>query len=450
MARFAPRVPLPGPPGRASLGDIPGSASLLELAHLLRDARRFLHERFDRHGRVFKTRLVYPVVFVVGEEANKSVLVTRRAELSFGAGYAQTAVRRIFEGSIMLQDGEAHDRTRDVLSPAVGKLAIHECCTTIHGIWARAADAAAAAGSVDVYSLTERTTFEVAANVLTGLELAGETEAFRPLFERLIGGIMAPAPVRVPFGRLDRALRARDELARLLRPRVEAARAAPPRGLLGQLAHHRDASGRPLPVDEITGHLLLLFWAGYDTTASAGSWVLHELAQRADWQDRLREELRTAGDAAFGPDDARALEQTTWFLQEIERMYPSALFFPRVALEDFAFGGFVVPKGTPVFYSPYLSHRDPATWDRPNVFDPDRWSPRRENRAAVARLVGFGGGPRVCLGKPFARQQLRLMLHAILRRYRVEPDPTSTPWIRALPVHHPERSRVVLTPIDRS
>jgi cytochrome P450 len=465
MARTALRVPLLGAARRSPLDDVPGSNSILELVRLLRDARRFLHERFDRHGRIFRTRLAYPVVFVVGEEANKSVLVTRRAELSFGLGYAQTAVKRVFEGSIMLQDGEAHGRTRDILAPAVGKLAIRECSATVHAIWSRAANRAAANGPVDAYALTERTTFEVAANVLTGLELAEETEAFRPLFERLIAGIMAPVPLRVPLGKLDRALRARAELARLLRPRIEAARNAPPRGLLGQLAHHHDADGRWLPIEEITQHLLLLFWAGYDTTASAGSWVLHELAQRADWQERLRAELASVlGDdparvrtldrertqTPNAPEETKALEQTTWFLQEVERMYPSALFFPRIAIEDFPFAGFVVPRGTPVFYSPYLSHRDPATWDRPNVFDPDRWSPARERRAVVARLVGFGGGPRVCLGKPFARQQLKLMLHAILARYRVDPDPTSAPWIRSLPVHHPERSRVVLTPLERN
>ena len=47
-----------------------------------------------------------------------------------------------------------------------------------------------------------------------------------------------------------------------------------------------------MPVEDVVGHLLLLFWAGYDTTASAASWVLHELAQRVDWQEMLREEVR--------------------------------------------------------------------------------------------------------------------------------------------------------------
>jgi cytochrome P450 len=441
MARVALRVPLLGRREPSPLSGVPGSGSPLELVHLLRDARRFLLERFERHGRVFRTRLFYPVVFVVGDEANKAVLVTRRAELSFGMGYAQTAVRRIFEGSIMLQDGADHDRTREILAPAVGKLALRECRDAIDAIWAAASTRAAASGPVDVYAITERTTFEVAANVLVGLALGEETQAFRPLFERLIGGIMAPVPVRVPFGRLDRALRARDALARLLRPRIEKARARSPAGLLGQLAHHRDEDGRLLPLDRIVEQLLLLFWAGYDTTASAGSWVLHELARRPDWQELLRAEVDLESDAGTA---------TRWFLQEVERMYPSALFFPRIAVADFAFDRFTIPRGTPVFYSPFLSHRDPVTWDNPHTFDPMRWSPEREHRAVVAKLVGFGGGPRICLGKPFARQQLERMIRAVLTRYRVTPDPDCRPSVLSLPVHHPLHSRVVLARLRES
>ncbi len=188
----------------------------------------------------------------------------------------------------------------------------------------------------------------------------------------------------------------------MLRPRVEAARAAPAHGLLGQLAHHRDSTGEALGVDAIVEHLLLLFWAGYDTTASAVSWVLHELAHRRDWQDRLRAELgdRLGADVA-NPDRTRALEQVSWFFNEVERMYPSALFFPRIPLQDFAFDGYVIPRGVLVFYSPYLGHRDPASWEYPNTFDPERWSPARgEQRAVAGKLVGFGGGPRVCSANP--------------------------------------------------
>jgi cytochrome P450 len=429
------------------VNSIPGSDSLLELPRLLGDAPRFLHERFERHGRVWKTRLAYPVVFVVGEQANKSILVTKRHEVSFGRGYAQTAVDRVFAGSIMLQDGDAHDRMRDILTPAVGKLAIHESIAAVLRIWSDAADRLGDGRTRDVYDVAQRTTFDVAANVLTGLALGRETDEVRPWFERLIEGIMAPVKVRFPFGRLDRALRARDVIGGRLRPRIEAARERPPTGLVGQLAHHREPDGSPLPADEIVGHLLLLFWAGYDTTASAASWTLHELARRVDWQERLRAEVTSVPDDA-PLDDARELPQVAAFLHEIERMYPSALFFPRITLRDVNVDGHVIPEGTPTFYSPYLSHRDPATFEAPNAFDPERWLPSRgDRRASPAKLVGFGGGPRVCHGKSFAKTQLRVMVQAVLRRHRIEPDPTCRPRVLALPVHHPLASRVRFVPL---
>jgi len=432
---------------RAALRDLPGRDGFDELFHLLREPTRFFHVRFERYGRVFRSRLVYPCVFVVGEEANRTLLITERASFSFGLGYAKSAVRHVFANSIMLQDGDAHARTREILKPAVGRLALKEAADSVHRIWSASVEQAAARGA-DVYELAQRTTFSVAANVLTGLELGRETDAIRPHFERLIQGIMAPLSVRIPFGRLDRALRARAALERALAPRVTAARQREPRGLLGQLAHHRDEDGRELAVGEIVEHLLLLAWAGYDTTASAASWMLHVLSQRPDWQARLHDELRqSVGSDGAQLESSRDTPQLEWFLLEIERMYPSALFFPRIALSNVEVAGHVLPQGSVVFYTPYMSHRDPGSFDLPDAFDPERFSPSRgERRATPAQLFGFGGGPRVCLGKAFAKLQLKLAAHTVLSRYRIHADPTCRPSVVGLPVHHPVGSRIRLEP----
>ncbi len=425
---------------------LPGSDHLSELYHLLRDPLAFLHTRFARHGRVWKSRFITPVVFAVGDEANRTMLMSSRAHFPQGRGYQRTPVRWVFAGSIMLQDGDEHARTRALLSPAVGRLAVHDSAEQVQAIWERRTAGLSSAHAHDAYLLAERTTFEVAANVLVGLPLGAETDAFRPLFEDVIGGMMVPVPVRVPFGRLDRSLRARARLVRLLTPHVERARTREPSGLCGQLAHHRDAGGAPLDATEIIEHLVLLAWAGYDTTASSASWIIWMLAQRPDWQERLRVELAPLGDDAAAFEIGARVPLLEAFLLEVERMFPSALFFPRVVAQDVELAGHRLARDTLVFYSPYLSHRDPATFDNPNAFDPERWLPARgPRRASPARLVGFGGGARVCLGKAFAKLQLRLMVRALLRRHQLEPDPLARPRIQGLPVHHPVGARVRLT-----
>jgi cytochrome P450 len=347
----------------------------------------------------------------------------------------------------MLQDGADHARTRGILSPVVGRLAVRESAEAVSGIWSRAvATLAEAGGSADVFEIAQQATFDVAANTITGLELGEETDRYRPDFEDLIGGIMAPTKHRIPFGVLDRALKARDRLIAALIPKIDAARSGEPNGLLGQLAHHRDPDGSQLSSTEIAEHLLLLFWAAYDTTASTTSWVLKNLAERPDWQDRIRNEfaahIQDDVGAVEGSKELRSLE---WFLLENERLFPSPLFFPRVLTESTEFMGYSLPKGTAVMYSPYASHRDPKSFTDPNTFRPERWDPSLgPDRAKPKLLVGFGGGVRVCLGKAFARMQLKLLVHAFVRSHHVEPDPTCRPTVRGLPIHHPIGARIRL------
>ncbi len=449
MSSVLDLIPAFRPEDPVGFNALPGSDDALELVRLIRNPTGFFHERFERYGRVFKSRLVGPCVFVVGEEANRTVLITNRSEFSQGQGYGKTPVVRVFENSIMLQDGDPHMRTRGLLAPAVNRLSIRDSAERVHAIWSGAITRASYEDFVDAYDIVQRTTFDVAVNALSGLELGAQTEAYRPHFEQLIEGIMAPVNVRVPGSRLDRALDAREKLVELLDAPIRAARAAPPTGLLGQLAHHRDEDGTTLTNGEIAQHLLLLAWAGYDTTASAGSWVLHVLAHRSDWQERLRAELACVGDDFANIDTDKRLPQLDWFLLEIERMYPSALFFPRVALSDVEIHGHRIPRGTLVFYCPYMSHRDPASFEHPNSFDPDRWDPARgDKRPSPSKLYGFGGGARVCLGKAFAKMQLKLMIYSLLRDYRIDPDPRTTPSVMGLPVHHPKDSHVRIRRLD--
>ena len=428
---------------RRALAQIPGSDSLGELAHLVKDTTRFFHERFDEHGQVFKSRLIVPVVFLIGAEANQSIMVTRRKEFGFGAGYKNTNVNTLFANSMMVLDGADHRRARGILSPTVGRLAIRECIDAAASIWQKAMSDAAES-TVDVYDLAERTSFGVASNVLNGLQMGPESDAFRPYFQRLIDGMTAPTQIRIPFGKLDRALKARAELCSLLAPKVEEARKKPPYGLIGQLAHFEGEDGTALPTDEIVQHLLLLFWAGYDTTASAVSWILQTLAERPQWQERLRVEMNSVlGDDISTIENNKALIETGWYIHEVERMYPSVLFFPRAANNDIEYRDYTIPKDTPVFYSPYMSHRDPESFVNPNQFEPERWDTSRDGQSAkVSDLVGFGAGPRTCLGKAFAILQLKLMVHSVVSKYHLELEPNCEWKPMKVPVFHPVGSKI--------
>ncbi|MEE2837184.1 MAG: cytochrome P450 [Myxococcota bacterium] len=438
---------MPSAQAKKHLAQIPGSDSFFELLALNRDPVRFFHERYDAHGQVFRTRFVYPVVFLIGAEANRSIMITNRSKFSFGRGYHQTSIRRVFDGSIMLQDGADHARTRGILQPAVDRLALKQSVTKIGELWQEMADILADGRWYDCYDAGQRTTYRVAGHALIGLETRAEAEALHADFATLMRGLMAPVPIAFPMSNLARALAARERLVRALEPRIEAARARAPDGMLDLLAHHGLDDGDALTVREVAEQVLLLFWAGYDTTASSVSWFFHVLARHPALQARIAAEMEAVVGEDIGEIMSAKLPVTDAFVREIERMYPSVLFFPRIAMEDIEFNGFTIPKGTPTFYSPYMSHHDPLSFERPDEFDPERWLHEdKAQRPKASLLVGFGTGPRTCLGKPFAVVQFRILLHQLLRRFVIEPDPDCQPTVMGLPIHHPVGSRVRFIP----
>jgi len=135
-----------------------------------------------------------------------------------------------------------------------------------------------------------------------------------------------------------------------------------------------------------------------------------------------------------GYDDVPKLNYTEMVLAESMRLYPPAWAMGRLALEDFVLGPYFMPKGTTVFLSQYIVHRDPRYFSDPERFDPDRWAPDAKAQRPRFSYFPFGGGARQCIGESLAWMEGILILATIARRWRlrlapghtVEPQPLIT------------------------
>ena len=182
--------------------------------------------------------------------------------------------------------------------------------------------------------------------------------------------------------------------------------------------------------DEVMG----VFLAGHETTANALTWTLYLLSQHPDEEARLHAEVaRVLGDRPPTPEDARQLPLTTMVIQESMRLFPPAWLFGRSPAEDEEIEGFSIPAGSLVFLSPFFTHRHPALWPDPERFSPHA-TPQRSGDARPLRVLPFGGGPRICIGAPFANLELLVVLASLVQRSRlhlapgarVEPEPLVT------------------------
>jgi cytochrome P450 len=127
-------------------------------------------------------------------------------------------------------------------------------------------------------------------------------------------------------------------------------------------------------------------------------------------------EVAELGDRPLTPDDVPRLEFTAAVLHEALRLCPPAPVITRRVMRDIEVDCCRVAAGTVAVVGVYAMHRDPALWDNPLEFDPDRFSTQRSEGRKRWQYLPFGGGPRSCLGDHFAMIEATLALATIVRQ----------------------------------
>jgi cytochrome P450 len=286
-------------------------------------------------------------------------------------------------------------------------------------------DAAGAGGGleVDLDLACRRLTMQSLGRSILGLDLNERGDAIAESMhvassyaaDRALRPVRAPHWLPTPARRRAQAavaamLAVADEI-------LQACRADPTRDapLVHALMAAADpVSGRVLSDDDIRKDLLIFMLAGHDTTATALTYALWALGHHPDVQDRVAAEATAIGNRELVPADVPRLGYTRQVLDESLRLCPPAAGVGRRALQDMAVDGYRVQAGSIVAVGIQAVHRDPAVWDDPTVFDPDRFSPDASRERARWQFVPFAGGPRSCIGEHFAIRETTLALATIV------------------------------------
>ncbi|MDE3230875.1 MAG: cytochrome P450 [Chloroflexota bacterium] len=385
----------------------------------------FLAEMYRQHGPIFRARnFGVEVVYLVGPEANRFVLQSERQRFSHHMGWGEFfGVDQVFGDGLLSMDGAEHDAHRRLMNPAFTIAYMDRYVPLMSRIIRERIADWGARGEVDVYDEARKITFDVAAEALVGLRTGPEVDHFRTIFQQMLMlGMMVNS--QAEWETRMAALHA--ELDGLIRPKIAERRAHPTDDILGLLASATDADGQPLSDERIIAHANILLVAGHETSTSLAAWLLYQLTQEpAVTQRVVEEQLALVGPTAEPTlDDIKRMKYLDLVLLEAERFYPPVSNGPRGAVEDFEFAGYHVPAGTYVFYSIAASHLLPASFAEPERFDPERFAaPREEHKHTSYALVGFGGGPRVCIGINFAKVEIKALVSQALRRYEFEAVP---------------------------
>lgn len=281
-----------------------------------------------------------------------------------------------------------------------------------------------------------RVTLRIVGRALFSVDLTGDMrvlgEGFSHANDDLNFRIQHPfyPPYWVPTARNRQANARRKNteqiILRIIRERK--AGGEPKNDLLSLLISMRDAeTGKGLTETELYRESLVMLFAGHDTTSNALTWAWYFLSQHPEAEQKLHAEIATVlNGRAPTMDDVPQLVYMRRVLDETLRLAPPAWITSRESVQPDTLGEYAIPAHAPILISPYTMHRHPRYWKNPDAFEPDRFAPENADKQPRFVYMPFGGGPRLCIGQPFALAEATLLLAAIAQRYSLRLAPNTT------------------------
>jgi cytochrome P450 len=395
----------------------------------------FAKKRHQQYGPIFKTSLFgQPTVFVRGQEASLFVLTNDNKYFVMNLPASTKALL----GSLALsvQTGADHQNRRKLLYQAFGPRALAGYIGAMENITQRYLEKWEKMETMTWYPELRSYTFDVAGKLLVGIDNGSET-ALGHNFENWCRGLFSIS-LDLPWTHFGKAKKSRKlllaELEKIIRDRQQGTPSD--KDALSLLISGRDEEGNSLSLEELKDQVLLLLFAGHETLTSAISSFCLLLAQNPDVMASLRAEQQQF--PATEPLTLEQLKQMTYLeqvLREVLRLIPPVRGIFRKVINACEFGGYSIPKGWSVACGINQTHQDSQLYPEPDRFDPDRFSPERSPKPFS--YVPFGGGLRDCLGKEFARLEMKLFAAKIVREFDWELLPDQDLNLIAIPAQRP-------------
>lgn len=183
-------------------------------------------------------------------------------------------------------------------------------------------------------------------------------------------------------------------------------------------------SDSKLTREELYANISELMLGAVDTTSNTMQWVLHQLSEQPEAQEKMyREVMEVTGGDICNTDHLQKLVYLKAFIKEVLRLYPIAGVVTRVLNNDLELCGYNIPKDTTVIASTYWMARDPDLYEDPEEFRPERWLRDRDNGTTKHNFawLPFGFGPRMCIGRRVAELEMYLLTSRIIQNFEIRP-----------------------------
>jgi cytochrome P450 len=353
----------------------------------------------------------------------EAVLVTHHR--SFIKGIGTRANPELFGNGLLTSEGEFWLRQRRLSQPAFHRTRVAAYADIMAREAERMLDRWRDGEELDIHREMMQTTLAIATRTLFGVDLGPKmpviAEALDAFIRQNAGVSVWQLFLKLPTLKRWRYLRGVRALNEIVYGIIRERRASGMGDdLLSDLLRAQDTDGSTMSDQQLRDEVMTMLLAGHETTALALSWAWFLLASYPDAQAKLHTEVdRVCSGRLPTATNVGQLLYTNDVVRETIRLYPPAWVITRMAAEQVEIGGYVVPAGSNVIVSPWVTHRDARFFPQPEQFEPERWSREREQAAPKFAYFPFGGGPRICIGNSFALMEAAVLLAAVAQRFQI-------------------------------
>ncbi|KAI3865141.1 hypothetical protein MKX03_029228 [Papaver bracteatum] len=401
----------------------------------------FIQERMKKYSKdIFKTSLLCETTAVLCGPAGNKFLFTNENKLVF-AWWPRT-IEKIFPPPSNISGQDEAKKMRRILPQFLCPETLRRHIPVIDRVvmqylerdWDNKKQ-------VTVYPLAKSYTFGLGCHLFLSIEDLSRIEELGEPFRYLVAGIFS-FPIDLPGTPFNRGIKAskfiRNELLLIIKQRkidLAEKNALPTQDILSHMLSSVDDDGNCMNELDIANRILGLLIGGFDATSATISFIMKYLAELPHVYDEVRKEQMEIA-SSKGPEeslswnDMQKMKYSWNVVCEILRLEPPLQGAFREAIADINYGGFSVPKGWKLYWSAHSTHKDPNYFKEPEKFDPMRFEGKGP---APYTYVPFGGGPRMCPGKEYAKLSILAFMYHVVRRYK---------WEKVLP-----DEKIVVNPI---
>lgn len=412
------------------------------MVRILSDPLGGMNQLLRDHGDLVELPIPGHRFFVLARPEHVEHVLVARPD-NYGGAFTYRLLRLFLGSNLLTADGEEYSRQRGLIQPLFAPAKVMALVPQMTAAATRALarlDRYPDGSAIDIADEMHLFTLDIIGSALFGFDLMAEAAIAGPAIATMQTAVLAVArhplvwaapqiaAASTPaYRRHAAAARALDPVvARMVGERRSRPVPEEPRDLLDVLlAGHGQGE---LSERQVRDQLMTFLTLGHETTSNALSWAFMLLSAYPQARVRLEEELaEVLGERVPDAGDLDALPWTRAVLLEAMRLYPPLWTIERDALVDDEIDGVAIPAGSLMIMSPYLVHHNPAVWQNPETFDPERFLPGQSPGIHRCAFLTFGAGERGCMGRAFAMVEATIALAALAQRYRFDLLATTRP-----------------------